>query len=151
MAPRVSAIPHVLSHGGGWPLEDTDEETVATAVCAAVADPDELERRIEEVLGTQEPWVWGGGAAAIRLTQFYRGPETVLHVPRWRAEFPKQLKALKAHDGPLVVLRPLGQLALEGAAPRTAHPLMVYTELLTTGDPRAREAAAEIQRTYLTQ
>ena len=114
-------------------------------------DPNELERRIEEVLGTDEQWVWGGGAAAMRLTKFYRGPETVVHVPRWRADFPKQLKALKAHDGPLVVLQPLEQLALEGVVPRTAHPLMVYTELLATGDPRAREAAAEIQRAYLTQ
>jgi hypothetical protein len=114
-------------------------------------DPDELERRIEEVLGAQEQWVWGGGAAAIRLTRFYRGPETVLHVPHWRADFPRQLKALKAHDGPLVVLRPLEQLALEGVVPRTAHPLMVYTELLATGGPRAREAAADIQRKYLAQ
>lgn len=93
----------------------------------------------------------GGGAAAIRLTRFYRGAETVLHVPHWRADFPRQLKALKAHDGPLVVLRPLEQLALEGVVPRTAHPLMVYTELLATGDPRAREAAADIQRKYLAE
>jgi hypothetical protein len=112
-------------------------------------DPQELERRVEDVLGTREQWVWGGGAAAIRLTKFYRGPETVLHVPRWRAGYPKQLKALKAHDGPLVVLRPLEQLALEGVVPRTAHPLMVYTELLATRDPRAREAAADIQHKHL--
>ena len=87
----------------------------------------------------------------MRLTQFYRGPDTVLHIATWRAEYAKQLRALKAQDGPLVVLRPPGEIALDGVLPRTAHPLMVYTELLATGDPRAREAAAEIQRNYLAQ
>jgi hypothetical protein len=114
-------------------------------------DPMELERRIEAVLGMHERWVWGGGAAAMRLTQFYRGPDTVLHVATWHPEYAKRLQALRAQDGPLVVLRTPGEIALEGALPRTAHPLLVYTELLATGKPRAREAAAEIQRSYLAQ
>ncbi len=114
-------------------------------------NPEALERRIEDVLGTGTNWVWGGGAAAIRMTRFYRGPETVLHIPRWPADLQKQVGAVRAQDGPLVVLRPLGRLALEGVAPQTAHPLMVYTELLATGDPRAREAAAEIQQRYLAE
>lgn len=112
--------------------------------------PQDLENRIEDTLDPDEPWVWGGGAAAMRLTQFYRGQETVLHTATWGPRVAKQLRALRATDGPLVVLRPLEDLALEGVVPRTAHPLMVYTELLAAGDPRAREAAAEIQQRYLT-
>jgi glycosyltransferase involved in cell wall biosynthesis len=45
LAPQVSAIPHMLSAGGGWLLEDTDAKAVAAAVCTSVADPEELHRR----------------------------------------------------------------------------------------------------------
>ena len=45
------------------------------------ADPLRLERRIEDLLEDAEiKWGWGGGAAAMRLTGFYRGAETVLAV-----------------------------------------------------------------------
>jgi hypothetical protein len=111
--------------------------------------PPELERRIEEVLGNEGNWAWGGGAAAMRLTGFHRGQDTVLHVTTWRPEYARRLRAQRSHDGPLIVLGIPGEIALEGAAPRTIHPLLVYTELITTGKPRAREAAAEIQHEYL--
>ena len=45
LAPRVSAIPHMLSAGGGWLLEDTDATAVAAAVSTSVTDPEELHRR----------------------------------------------------------------------------------------------------------
>ena len=113
------------------------------------ANPEEMERRIETVLGAEERWAWGGGAAAMRLTKFYRGPKTIVHVERWQQCWARELRALQAQDGPLIILGTPGRVGLEGALPGTAHPLLVYTELLAGGDPREIEAAEEIQRSYL--
>ena len=112
-------------------------------------NPEALEERIEKTLGATVTWAWGGGAAAMRLTKLYRGEATVLHVEVPPADLAKRLRALPAEDGALTVLRAPGRIAFEGALPRTVHPLLVYTELLTARSARAREAAREIQERYL--
>ena len=113
--------------------------------------PEERENRIERELGDKTTWAWGGGAAAMRLTEYYHGPDTVLHLERPLPDLGKRLKAVPAADGHLIVLGLPGPVALEGAKPRTVHPLLVYTDLLTTGDERAREAAQEVWRRYLAE
>ncbi len=113
------------------------------------ADPEQLERRVEETLGEELAWAWGGGAAAMRLTQHYRGETTALHLALPMPDLPKRLRALRDPQGPLLLLTVPGPVAFEGALPRTVHPLLVYTELLTSGDERAREAAAELHARYL--
>lgn len=113
-------------------------------------DPDALERRIERELGDDLEWAWGGGAAAYRLTRHYRGPDTTVHVERAPGiDVVKRLRALRANDGPLILMRAPGPMAFEGAQPRTANPLLVYAELLCAGDRRAREAADMVQKKYL--
>jgi len=112
-------------------------------------DPEELEHRVDRVLGNDAEWAWGGGAAAMRLTQHYRGETTLLHVANPAPDLTKRLRAQRDADGPLVLLKVPGRLAFEGVLPRTVHPLLVYTELLTTGDERARETAIEIRERYL--
>ncbi len=113
-------------------------------------DPQALERRIEEALERHGvPWCWGGGAALHRGSGFYRGEATVLHLPEPPVDLPRVLRALPAKEGPLTVLRLPGPVAAEGSEAHTAHPLLVYTELMTQGDPRGREAAAELWREYL--
>ena len=111
--------------------------------------PEALEDRVEKTLGEKVTWAWGGGVAAMRLTGYYRGLETVLHVDKAPPELPKLLRALPAEEGTLTVLRVPGRVAFEGKVPRTVHPLLVYTELLASGDPRAREAAQEIRDRFL--
>ena len=113
------------------------------------ADPGQLERRIEQTLGKEMDWAWGGGAAAMRLTKHYRGETTILHVARKTPDLPKRLRALRDADGPLLILEVPGPIAFEGALERTVHPLLVYTELLNTGDDRARETALEVRERYL--
>lgn len=108
-----------------------------------------LEQIIENALGDRVAWAWGGGAAAMRLTGHYRGEETVLHVERELSDLPRRIEALPARNGPLTILRIPGPLALEGAEPRTVHPLLVYTELLANHTDRAREAADEVWRHFL--
>lgn len=112
-------------------------------------DPPALERHIEKALGGIKEWAFGGGAAAHRLTGFYRGTETVVHAQAPEAELLRRLRALRADDGPLILLRASGPLAFDGVNPRTVAPLLVYAELLFVGDRRAREAAEEIRRKYL--
>jgi hypothetical protein len=112
-------------------------------------NPEELEHRIMDVLGDEPRWAWGGGAAAMRLTQHYRGETTVVHVADPYPDLPKQLRAQRDAEGPLVLLKVPGRIAFDGVLPRTVHPLLIYTELLTTGDDRARETALELRRQFL--
>ena len=112
-------------------------------------NPKVLEDRAEEMLGDNVTWGWGAAAAAMRLTGHYRGVETVLHVNVALPELPRLLRALPAEDGPITILRVPGKVAFEGKAPRTVHPLLIYTELLVANDPRAREAAQEIRDRFL--
>lgn len=112
-------------------------------------DPEALEGRIEHELGDTVQWAWGGGAAAMRLTGYYRGADTVLHLADPLQDFGKRLKAIPAEGGPLIVLRVPSRIAFEGIVPRTVHPLLVYTELLVAGTERDREAAEEVAKRYL--
>jgi hypothetical protein len=116
---------------------------------AQETDPEAFERLIEETLDDEVTWAFGGGAAAHRLTGYYRGPDTVVHLQQPGFDVAKRLRALRADDGPLILVRAPGPLAFKGAKPRTVAPLLVYTELLFAGDKRAREAAGEIERKYL--
>ena len=116
---------------------------------AQETDPEALEHRIERTLDDKVTWAFGGDAAAHRLTGYYRGENTVVHVQRPGFDIAKALHALQADDGPLILLGVPGPLAFEGPKPRTVAPLLVYTELLFAGDKRARDAAGEIQRKYL--
>jgi hypothetical protein len=112
-------------------------------------DPQNLEHRIENVLGNEPEWAWGGGAAAMRLTQHYRGETTILHMANPHPDLPKQLRAQRDADGPLVLLKVPGRIAFDGVVPRTVHPLLIYTELLATGDDRALETALELRQRFL--
>jgi len=113
------------------------------------SDPSTLEGRIEQVLTDDKPWGWGGGAAANRLMGFYRGSRTILHLAEPSETTIRSLRGLPSNEGELTVLRTPGHIAFEGVAPRTVHPLLVYTELLTEGTDRARESAAMIRDRYL--
>jgi hypothetical protein len=109
-----------------------------------------LEERIEHLLEEAETtWGWSGGAAAMRLTGYFRGANTVVAVERVPGDFFRQLRALPQDDGNLTVLEATGDLAFEGAAPHTVHPLLVFAELRVARDQRARNAAEEVRKRYL--
>ena len=112
------------------------------------ADGPGLEGAIERAAGATD-WAWGGGTAAFRLTQYYRGEVTVLHVVEEPHALLREIRALRSDRPTLRVLRVPGPVGLEGAVSRTAHPLLVYTELYAEGHERARDAAREMGRQYL--
>lgn len=111
-------------------------------------DPPALEAAIEQADPDQD-WAFGGGAAVDRLTHYYRGPVTVLHVQEQPRQLLRDLKALEAEDGPLVILGTPGPVGLEGVHLHTAHPLLVYTELYAEGRERPREAARVLAEEFL--
>ncbi len=113
-----------------------------------IADPEELERRIEKTWG-QQTWALGGGAAAWRMSRFYRGPDTVLHVHSMPAEALRKLRVVPDPRGALTILRTPGAIAYEGPEPHLAHPLLVYSEMMCSSEPRMREAAAQLAERFL--
>src|SRR5437773_2299615 len=74
-------------------------------------DPEALEHKIEQTLADKVTWAFGGGAAAHRLTGYYHGPDTVVHVQQPGFDIAKHLRALRADDGPLILLGAPGPLA----------------------------------------
>lgn len=113
-----------------------------------ITDPEVLEHEIERLLAGRV-WSFGGGAAAWRMTQLYRGPDTVLHVETLPADLLRQLRALPSADGRLTILRTPGTVAYDGPGSQVAHPLLVYTEMLVSPDPRMNEAASAIRDRFL--
>jgi hypothetical protein len=107
------------------------------------------EHVVERLRGAR--WVWGGAAAAHRLTGFYRGTSTVLYVEDDDAVlgFPGRLELVPDSHGSVSLMRAPGPLALEGVQEGTAHPLLVYTDLLHEGQSRAHEAALVFAEKYL--
>jgi hypothetical protein len=117
---------------------------------AADRDPALLERRIEPLLDASCEWRYGGGAAANRLTGYYRGERTVLYVRNAPSDLSTQLRLVRDASGPVVLARTPGHLALESPDPRCVHPLLVYADLLAEGHDRAHEAAREVHDRFLT-
>lgn len=67
-------------------------------------------------------------------------PETVLHLARPEHDLPRRLRAPPGSEGALIVLHTPVPVALEGPLPHTAHPLLVYSELVAAGDERSLNA-----------
>ena len=112
-------------------------------------DPEAVERMIEAAW-RKRSWAYGGAAAAWRMTESYRGDETIIHVDTMLEEALRQLRVVPDRSaGPLTILRTPGTIAYAGTEPRLVHPLLVYTEMMTSTDPRAREAAADLRERFL--
>ena len=112
------------------------------------ADVEKLEHALPPRL-TGLTWAFGGGAAAWRLTRYYRGEETILHVASAPPDLPGRLRALPSASGNLVVLTSSMPLAFKGSVPHVVHSLLIYSELLASLDPRARESAEDFRRQHL--
>jgi hypothetical protein len=118
---------------------------------AKETDAGELERRIEPILDGVGVWAYGGGAAAQRLTGYYRGDQTMIYVMDGSADLAKRLRFVKDESGPISLARPPGRLALRSPQPRCVHPLVAYADLLAEGHDRARDAARELYRVFIAE
>ena len=107
-------------------------------------DPEQLEQEMEKAWA-DEIWALGGGAAAWRMTGFHRGIETVVHVRGLPADAIRRLRAIPDPLGHLTLLGTPGTIAYQGTETHVAHPLLVYTEMVSSSEPRLRESAAELE------
>jgi hypothetical protein len=111
-----------------------------------------VEQEVERALGREKTdWWWGGGAALHRETGYYRGTKTIVYTDRRFSFGPTKL--ISAEDGNIVIARLPGESALPENArseqQRIVHPLLVYLDLMSEGEERARDAATELRRTII--
>jgi hypothetical protein len=91
------------------------------------------------------------GAAASELQRFYQGQELVLFVDNPSETIARQMRLIPDGEGPITILRSFGSATHWKRVNETmvAHPWLIYTELMSSPDPRAHEAAVEIKREFL--
>jgi len=94
------------------------------------------------------PYALTGGPAADAMQHLYRGAEVPVFLD---AKWQRSLRLLPDRNGPVMLFKPFGNLVYwrEFEGKMVAPPWLVYAELLTGNDPRAREAAEEFRQEYL--
>lgn len=110
-----------------------------------------LARLSEEARTQKLRYALTGGPAADAMQHFCRGPEASVFLAQLDAGILRTLRLLPDRTGPVVFLRPFGELVYwrEFDGRMVAPPWLVYAELLVSSDPRAREAAEELRRGFL--
>jgi hypothetical protein len=105
-------------------------------------------RLSREAVAQRIPYALTGGPAADAMQHFYRSAEVPVFLdPKWQ----RTLRLLPDRTGPVMLFKPFGNLVYwrEFDGKMVAPPWLVYAELLTGSDPRAREAAEEFRQEYL--
>lgn len=112
--------------------------------------PDAIEATVaRELTAAGVQWRWGGASAAWRVEPWYRSDHVVVHVDALPRTLAARMRALPDREGPLVVLGFPGPASLRGRNPHTVEPLLAYTEMMTQGDEREREAARKLAQREL--
>lgn len=101
-----------------------------------------------EAAAQKIPYALTGGPAADAMQHFYRSAEVPVFLD---AKWQRSLRLLPDRTGPVRLFKPFGNLVYwrEFEGKMVAPPWLVYAELLTGSDPRAREAAEEFRQEYL--
>jgi hypothetical protein len=105
------------------------------------ATPEAMEHQVHAALDGTYDWQLAGTSAAWKMTQHYRAGSVCIQTAANEAEIRRQLRAIPDPNGPFLMLRSIGPLAVNESDPTLAHPLLVYSELMTSGDDRAIETA----------
>ncbi|HXB70825.1 MAG TPA: type IV toxin-antitoxin system AbiEi family antitoxin [Candidatus Acidoferrales bacterium] len=110
-----------------------------------------VERLSKDARAKKMAYALTGGPAAGLMQHLYRGPEAPVFLAASGSGAQRHLRLIPDRNGPVVLLKPFGQLVYgrEVDGKMVAPPWLIYAELLTSGDPRAREAAEELRREYL--
>lgn len=125
-----------------------------------IEDAEELDRFLKRELSTKGEgwfadgsktirWAWGGAAAEHRLLHYYRGTTTIIHFDAPPETAARRLGLAPAREGSITFLGIPGPLAFEDSERNAVHPLLIYSELLASGEERARDAASRIRERYL--
>jgi hypothetical protein len=92
-----------------------------------------------------------GGPAADLLHQNYRDIEVPVFIAATDPTTLRGLRLMPARNGPVMLLKAFGKLVywLEVKHQFVAPPWLIYAELLTSRDPRARQVAEDLRRGFL--
>lgn len=94
---------------------------------------------------------WGGEVAAARITKRLKPEKIIIYAPELPGKLIIEKKLRKTTTGDIEILKPFWkfdhQLMNEGIVP----PLLVYADLMATGDDRNMETAGIIYDRYLAQ
>ncbi len=85
---------------------------------------------------------WGGEPAADLLTNDLKPVQYLLYTKKNRAELMKELKLMPDENGKVEIREPYW--TIENVLPNIAPRLVIYTDLIVTGDPRNIKIAEEI-------
>jgi hypothetical protein len=115
----------------------------------AEKDTDTFLKRLNNTTSRGIRYALTGGPAADFLQHFYHGPEVPLFVePFSRKQISQELRLLPDRSGPVILLRAFGEVVFwqQRDHHMLAPPWLIYVELLNSDDPRAQEAAKELQQ-----
>src|SRR5690606_1169093 len=90
---------------------------------------------------------WGGEPAGDLLTGYLRPVHFTLYTSETRAELMKNYRLVPDEKGRILVFRKFWNQPAEKA--RTVPPILVYADLINTGDPRCLETAQKVYEQYL--
>lgn len=88
-----------------------------------------------------QSYFWGGEQAAAKLTKYLKPENFTVYLRGPANTFVVENKLQKDPEGNIELLKVFWEEALDGPHPHLVHPLLVYADLLATGDARNREAA----------
>jgi hypothetical protein len=94
---------------------------------------------------------WGGEVAAAKLTKHLKPGKVIIYANRPPGKLIIEKKLRKATDGDIEMLKPFWKFDYEIANLGVVPPLLVYTDLMATGDIRNIETAGIIYDKYLAQ
>ena len=94
---------------------------------------------------------WGGEVAAAKLTRQLKPEKVIIYAPEAPGKLIIEKKLRKATTGEIEILKPFWQFDHEFDALGIVPPLLVYADLMDTGDDRNIETAEIIYDHYLAQ
>ena len=92
---------------------------------------------------------WGGDVAAFRLTGYLKPAEITIYTRAGIAPILQNFRMRADPKGEIRIVEPFWDFPATEGEEDTAPPLLVYADLMATGDPRAIETARKIQEKYL--
>lgn len=98
-------------------------------------------------LQTDKTW-WGGEPAGDILTNYLKPLELTLYTKENRNELIKKYRMVPDTNGNIKIYKAFWYQQNEKNE-KTVHPLLVYADLINTGDQRCLETAQKIYEQYL--
>ena len=92
---------------------------------------------------------WGGEVAAAKLTKYLKPEQVVLYAKGKPGELLLTNKLKKAPNGDVEILEAFWQTEYDWPYPELVPPLLIYADLLATGDARNIETARMIYEQQL--